>query len=72
MPDPSYNLDDRTLAKYPVTFAVRSQRPLVIPGDADSSTPLDIDAIKGGPPPRHVEAGDTSTPLGNLRPSRSP
>jgi hypothetical protein len=68
MPDPSYNLDDRTLANYPVTFSVRAQRPLVIPGDADSSTPLDIDAIKGGPPPRHIEAGDTSTPLGNLRP----
>jgi hypothetical protein len=72
MPDPSYNLDDRTLANYPLTFAIRAQRPLVIPGDADSSTPLDIDAIQGGPPPRHVEAGDTSTPLGNLRPSRSP
>jgi hypothetical protein len=72
MPDPSYNLDDRTLANYPVTFAVRAQHPLVIPGDADSSTPLDIDAIKGGPPPRHIEAGDTSTPLGNLRPSQSP
>jgi hypothetical protein len=72
MPDPSYNLDDRTVANYPVTFAVRAQHPLVIPGDADSSTPLDIDAIKGGPPPRHVEAGDTSTPLGNLRPSQSP
>jgi hypothetical protein len=72
MPDPSYNLDDRTLANYPLTFSVRAEHPLVIPGDADSSTPLDIDAIKGGPPPRHIEAGDTKTPLGNLRPSRSP
>jgi hypothetical protein len=70
MPDPSYNLDDRTLANYPLTFAVRADKPLVIPGDADSATPLDIDAIKGGPPPRHIEAGDTKTPLGNLRPSR--
>jgi hypothetical protein len=72
MPDPSYNLDDRTLANYPLTFAVRAQRPFIIPGDADSSTPLDIDAIKGGPPPHHIEAGDTSTPLGGLRPSQAP
>jgi hypothetical protein len=72
MPDPSYNLDDRTLANYPLTFSLRADHPLVIPGDADSSTPLDIDAIKGGPPPRHIEAGDTKTPLGNLRPSKTP
>ena len=53
-------------------YMPEAQRPKV-----DIETPIDhfeewVRAIKGGPPPRHVEAGDTSTPLGNLRPSRSP
>jgi len=38
-----------------------------MPGDADSSSPLDIDAIQGGVPERrrpiHVDA---ATPLGGL------
>jgi hypothetical protein len=38
---------------------------------SDSSSPLDIDAIQGGVP-GWIEAGDTSTPLGNLRPAKSP
>jgi Mg-chelatase subunit ChlD len=69
MPTPGYNVDDRTLVNYPLAFAVREQKPFVIAGDADSSTPLDISAIKGGPPRLNV---DTATPLGNLKPSRSP
>ncbi|HEY5925215.1 MAG TPA: VWA domain-containing protein [Kofleriaceae bacterium] len=71
LPNPKYNIDDRTLANYPLTFQVREQKPFVIAGDADSSSPLDIDAIQGGVPVR-IRAEDTSTPLGNLRPSRNP
>jgi hypothetical protein len=71
LPNPSYNSDDRTIANYPLTFSVREQKPFVIAGDADSSSPLDIDAIQGGVPVK-IKAGDTSTPLGNLRPSKSP
>jgi hypothetical protein len=33
--------------------------------------PLDIDSIQGGVPVK-IKAGDTSTPLGNLRPPKSP
>jgi len=69
MPDPAYNSDDRSIVNYPLTFQIHEQHPLVIPGDADSSSPLDIDAIKGGPPPRHVTPGDTKNPLGGLRPT---
>ena len=66
---PAYNSDDRSIVNYPLTFQIHEQHPLVIPGDADSSSPLDIDAIKGGPPPRHVTPGDTKNPLGGLRPT---
>jgi hypothetical protein len=74
LPNPDYNTDDRTIVNYPLTFSVREQKPFVIAGDADSTSPIDIDAIKGGPPDTRgaVKAGDTSTPLGNLRPSKSP
>ncbi|HEY5945839.1 MAG TPA: VWA domain-containing protein [Kofleriaceae bacterium] len=71
LPNPAFNTDDRTVANYPLTFNVREQKPFVIAGDADSSSPLDIDKIQGGVPV-HIKAGDTSTPLGNLRPSKSP
>jgi hypothetical protein len=77
LPNPDYNTDDRTIVNYPLTFSVREQKPFVVAGDADSTSPIDIDAIKGGPPdPRGlrqpVKAGDTSTPLGNLRPTKTP
>jgi Mg-chelatase subunit ChlD len=67
MPDPAYNTDDRSLVTYPITFSVHEARPLVVPGDADSSSPLDIPAIEHGRP-HHIEAGDTKTPLGGLKP----
>jgi hypothetical protein len=67
MPDPAYNIDDRSLVSYPLTFSVHEAKPLVIPGDADSSSPIDIDAIEKGRP-RRVEAGDTKNPLGGLKP----
>jgi hypothetical protein len=66
MPDPVFNTDDRSLVSYPITLSVHEDRPLVIPGDADSSSPLDIDAIQGGLP-KHIEAGDTKNPLGGLK-----
>jgi hypothetical protein len=77
LPNPDYNTDDRTIVNYPLTFSVREQKPFVVAGDADSSSPLDIDAIQGGPPtpPKGrgpIKAGDTSTPLGGLRPAKSP
>jgi hypothetical protein len=69
VPTPGFNADDRTLVNYPLSFAVREQKAFVLAGDADSSTPLDIGAIQGGPPRLHV---DPSTPLGGLKPPRSP
>jgi hypothetical protein len=36
---------------YPLSFSVRDDHPLIMPGDANSS-PLDIDAIQGGVPER--------------------
>jgi len=74
LPDPRYTGDDgRAIVRYPLTFTVRAEHPIIVPGDADSESPLDIDAIKGGAPgPRSVDAGDTKTPLGTLRPPPSP
>jgi hypothetical protein len=72
LPNPDYNLDDRTLVNYPITFSVRESKPFVIAGDADSSSPLDISAIKGGVPRGAIQAGDTSTPLGDLRVTPNP
>jgi len=65
--DPKIDPDDRTIANYPLTFSVRAEKPIVVSGDADSSSPLDIDAIKGGVPER-VRLQDTKTPLGPLKP----
>jgi hypothetical protein len=68
LPNPDYNTDDRTLVNYPLTFTVREREAFVIAGDADSSSPLDIDKIEGGVPGRKpVKAGNTSTPLGDLK-----
>ena len=66
MPDPAYNTDDRSLVSYPLTFQLHADKAVIVAGDADSESPLDIDAIQGGVP-RHVEAGDTSQPLGGMR-----
>jgi hypothetical protein len=67
LPDFTINADDQTLARYPLSFSVRDDHPIIMPGDADSSSPLDIDAIQGGVPERrrpiHVDA---ATPLGGL------
>ncbi|MBL9015879.1 MAG: VWA domain-containing protein, partial [Myxococcales bacterium] len=64
-PDLAINADDQTLAHYPLTFQVSEAKPVIVLGDADSSSPLDIDSIKGGVP-------NAKTPLGDLRPSKNP
>ncbi len=73
LPNPDYNTDDRSVVNYPLTFSMREQKPFVVAGDADSSSPLDIDKIEGGVPVSArrgpIKAGDTSTPLGGLRPT---
>jgi len=47
---------------------------VIVLGDADSQSPIDIDAVEGGVPARRrpVKVPDASTPLGGLRPSKSP
>ena len=71
LPTPGYNVDDRSIVKYPLTFSVREQHPFVVPGDADSTSPLDIDKIQGGVARPKLDV-ETRTPLGNLRPPKSP
>lgn len=73
-PDFAVNSDDVTIAHYPLTFNVSEAKPAIILGDADSASPLDIDAIQGGVPihVRGTTYPDTSTPLGNLRPGKGP
>jgi hypothetical protein len=71
LPDFTINIDDQTIANYPLTFSRRAdQQPAIVLGDADSSSPLDIDAIEGGPP-RPTKA-DTHSPLGRMRPGKTP
>jgi hypothetical protein len=70
LPNPDVNLDDRTLANYPITFTVHGDRAVIVAGDADSSEPIDIEAVKPGLP-RQVKV-NAVTPLGDLRPSPSP
>ena len=72
LPDFTVNVDDQTIANYPLTFQRRpDQQPTIVLGDADSSSPLDIDAIQGGVPRRPTKA-DTDSPLGRMRPGKSP
>lgn len=74
LPDFSVNTDDQTIANYPLTFAYRQDQPVVVLGDADSESPIDIDAVEGGVPVQRgpVKPVDTRTPLGGMRPPRSP
>ncbi len=72
VPDLRVNADDQTVVHYPLTFGLADRHPAVVLGDADSGSPLDIDAIQGGVPipadrtdPIRV---DTDTPLGSLKP----
>ncbi|HEU0035686.1 MAG TPA: VWA domain-containing protein [Kofleriaceae bacterium] len=65
-PDFKINADDQTIANYALTFQRQAEHPIVVAGDADSSSPLDIDAIEGGVPGK-IKV-DASTPLGGMRP----
>jgi hypothetical protein len=72
LPDFTVNADDQTVAHYPLSFQSHEQKPVIILGDADSSSPIDIDAVEGGvpvPPSKHKPLKvDTKTPLGGLKP----
>jgi hypothetical protein len=71
LPDLRVNADDQTLVHYPLTFGLADHHPQVVLGDADSSSPLDIDAIEGGaamPGPGKPIHVDTATPLGTMKP----
>ena len=73
LPDFTINADDQTIARYPLTFVLSESRPQVVLGDADSTSPLDIDAIQGGVPGKRGPVKvDTTSPLGTMRPSKSP
>ncbi len=73
LPDFTVNADDQTVARYPLTFVLSESRPQVVLGDADSTSPLDIDAIQGGVPGKRGPVKvDSATPLGTMRPSKSP
>lgn len=67
LPDFNVNADDQTIAKYPLTFKKRADQVMIVLGDADSSSPLDIEGIEGGVP-RTPTSVDTKTPLGRMRP----
>ena len=74
LPDFSVNADDQTIANYPLTLQRRAEQPVIVLGDADSQSPIDVDAAPGGVPgrSRRIKPPDASTPLGGLRPSKSP
>ena len=71
MPDFSVNADDQTLVRYPLTFTLGQDRPVIVLGDADSESPIDIDAVQGGVPVRKGPVKvDAKTPLGTMRPTK--
>lgn len=74
LPDFSVNADDQTIANYPLTLQRRDDQPVIVLGDADSQSPIDVDTVEGGVPgrPRKVKPPNATTPLGDLRPSKSP
>ncbi len=75
LPDYDVNADDQTVARYPLTFNLRADKPIIVLGDADSESPLDIDAIPAGVPMKTVRRApvkvDTSSPLGKMRPPKN-
>lgn len=71
MPDFSVNADDQTIARYPLTFTIGQDKPIIVLGDADSTSPIDIDSVQGGVPVRKGPIKvDAKTPLGTMRPSK--
>jgi hypothetical protein len=76
LPDFTVNADDQTIANYPLTFNAREDKPVVVLGDADSVSPIDIDAVEGGVPVparrKQKVKVETKTPLGNMKAPKSP
>ncbi|MDX2092577.1 MAG: VWA domain-containing protein [Kofleriaceae bacterium] len=70
-PDFAINADDQTLARYPLSFQVADKKPIVVLGDADSSSPIDVENTPGELPEsaRSKVRVNAATPLGNLKPS---
>jgi hypothetical protein len=64
LPDFTVNADDLTIANYPLTFQRKENKPIIILGDADSESPIDIEGLR-----KPVPVPDGSTPLGDLRPT---
>jgi hypothetical protein len=72
-PDFAVNADDQTIAHYPLTFHIADRKPIIILGDADSSSPIDVEHTPGGLPESarrqiHIDARDANTPLGTMKP----
>jgi hypothetical protein len=74
LPDLANVDDERVIARYALELRVRGDKPIVVPGDADSETPIDFAAVRRGcrgdacfakppKPPAHIDAGDTTVPL---------
>ncbi len=63
LPDFTVNADDLTIANYPLTFQRKENKPIIILGDADSESPIDIEGLR-----KPVPVPDGATPLGDLRP----
>lgn len=64
LPDFTVNADDLTIANYPLTFQRKENKPIIILGDADSESPIDIEGLR-----QPVPVPDGATPLGDLRPT---
>lgn len=63
LPDFTVNADDLTIANYPLTFQRKENKPIIILGDADSESPIDIEGLR-----KPIPVPDGSTPLGDMRP----
>ena len=74
LPDFAVNADDQTIANYPLTFSRREDKGVVVAGDADSESPIDIDSIEGGVPtqPKKKVKVDAKTPLGGMKAPKGP
>ena len=67
MPTPGYNLDDRAEIGYALRFRIHDEKPDVASG-TETVTPRAPQPSDGNHP--KLDVGDTSTPLGALKPNR--
>lgn len=74
-PDFRVNADDQTIANYPLAFTRKEDKTVIVLGDADSTSPIDIDAIQKANDRaarlKKVEV-DAKTPLGGMKAPKSP